>query len=140
MVFDGWIEQGTVDQDTVRYTRDYMKHLRKWLVTEKFTQNKTIVRYEELALPGKGMSKAVGHFGLEYDADKMATIIQFITKNEVQRRTQNIDRSALFANRVIAPEADYEIRKAKFRAERSQLVWDTIKEDPAIAAWFEELT
>jgi hypothetical protein len=126
------------DHGTVRYTNDYMIHLRKWLVTETFTKKKTIVRYEELAPPGNGVAKALGHFGIEADDGRIAQVAAQITKAAVQSYTQDMEKSQ-FANRVIAPEADYEERKAKFHAERAQLVWDTIKADPAIAKWFEEL-
>jgi hypothetical protein len=126
------------DHNIVRYTNDYMIHLRKWLVTEGFTKKKTIVRYEELFLPGRGVAKALGHFGIEADDDRISRIAVRITKDEVRDHTRDMEKSQ-FANRVIAPEDDYEQRRAKFHAEKTDLVWDTIKKDSAIAAWFEEI-
>jgi len=127
------------ESDTARYTRDYMIHLRKWLVDEKFTEHKTILRYEDLRdNPEKTFTKVLKHFGEEFDKEKFDKVKAEVTKKKVRDHTQDLDNS-IFKNRVIAVEENYEELRKKFWDEKSSVVWETMKEDLELCKWFEEI-
>jgi hypothetical protein len=118
------------DQGIVRYTLNYVRHLRKWLLEEDFTVRKTILRHEDLA--AGGLEKALAHLGENIPRDRIAEALAFATKEEVAARTCDLEDS-VYKNRVIAPEADYPARKAAFLRDKSDLILDTVREDPEVA-------
>lgn len=110
-------EQSTDDETAVReWAGRYAEHLAKWLVNESFTHEKLVVRYEDIKrdLPGT-FAKIADFFGQTLDVKKLEDAAGRVTKNEVKRKTAHDDRA-------VRLKADYELRRAKFREQFTDLI------------------
>jgi hypothetical protein len=110
-------EQSTEDETAVReWAGRYAEHLAKWLVHERFTEHKRVVRYEDLKqdLPGT-FAQIAEFFGQTLNADKLEKAAARVTKKEVKRKTAHDDRAVRLKD-------DYEARRARFREQFSGLI------------------
>ena len=75
--------------ERVKYwTTLYGRHLRKWLVEEKASEKKTIIRYENMqrTLPTE-FSRVAAHFGMALDPAKLKSTMKRVSKQEVKEKT-----------------------------------------------------
>ncbi|NNC90413.1 MAG: hypothetical protein HKN82_18310 [Akkermansiaceae bacterium] len=104
------------------WTRRYAAHLDKWLVTERFTERKTAIRYEGLHsdLPAE-FSKICSHFDQPLDEDRLLRVAGEITKWVLK---QKAPREA----RLVDLAEDYAARRRQFRAQHGDWLWTTLLE------------
>jgi hypothetical protein len=119
--------------ERITYWSDlYGRHLDKWLHQERFTQKKTVLRYEGLQndMPAE-FSKIVAHYGEALDAEKLTRAVARTTKQEIQRKVVH-DR------RVINTHEAYASSRDNFRGKQQNLVWDALLQNrPHLAEDFE---
>jgi hypothetical protein len=112
-------KEGLNDADRIGYWSDlYGRHLDKWLHTEKFTEKKTVLRYERLKshLPSEFV-KVTQHFGIELDGQKLLKIAAATTKEEIKRKTTH-DQQVINLNK------EYGMKREDFYRQSADLVWD----------------
>jgi len=102
------------------WTQLYGKHLVKWLIEEKASENKTIVRYENMAMNmAREFRKITDHFGVEFDDTRMNAAIERVSRQEVTKKTSH-DRG------VIRDTSDYASNRRMFAKEYGSFVDNTI--------------
>jgi len=134
------------ESEALRYTEDYMIHLRKWLPVPEFVESITRIRYEELQRIKDGdvepFLRVLAHFdwnlAVEGGEQRVLEVYRQVSKATVKNHTQEMEKS-IFKNRVIAPEEDYEERRRKFHEAYADAIWAHVAKEPDIAKWFEEL-
>jgi len=111
------------DIDRIKYwSMLYGNHLSKWLVRENITQKKTIITYEGLKLDVyEEFGKVCRHFGIALDADRLATLVKRISKDELKKVTRHDQQ-------VVDLSATYEIDRQKFEQKHDRLVRDLVIE------------
>lgn len=73
----------------------YGLHLEKWLLKENFTEKKTIIKYEKLKSDiTDEFKKICAHFGLALNEEKLKSIINLATKENLKIKTPH-DRQAV---------------------------------------------
>lgn len=133
MSFDN---EDTHDQTRIAYWGDvYGKHLYKWLVTETFTTQKTVVTYEKMVSDMDSVFQAItAHLGGEYDAVKLKEVMAIVTKEEVKRKTEAHDE------RVVRLADGYQQTGKEFKEKYSDLVWQSVLKDrPELKQFFANL-
>jgi len=103
-------KQSPTDEQAVTHWADrYAAHLAKWLVDERFTTEKTTLRYEQLRadLPG-AFERITRFFGESLDRDRLERAAQRVTKDEVKRKTSHDEQ-------VVQLKRDYEAERTRFR-------------------------
>lgn len=110
-------EQSTTDQAAVReWAGRYAEHLRKWLVEETFTDEKRVIRYEDLRRDLTGTFAQIAEFfGQTLDAARLEDAASRVTKKEVKRKTGHDDRAVRLKD-------DYDSRRARFREQFTDLI------------------
>lgn len=105
----------------IRWTDIYGRHLEKWILIETFTVQKTVLRYDLLRDSMiSEFSKLVRHFDKVPDPAKIYRAASLVTKQAVAAKVDSDDPQ------VIAKQADYGVRRIKFREKFSGLISDRI--------------
>ena len=101
----------------------YGRHLDKWLHQERFTQEKTVVRYERLKTNiGEEFSKLCGHFEWPLDLDRVNAVSAQVTKERVKETTSH-DPQATNLTR------NYAEGRQRFHKDQGDFVWEVLLDD-----------
>lgn len=109
----------------------YGRHLRKWLLTEKFTAKKTVLTYEALKsdLP-VAFAALCGHFNLPLDAAKLEAANARVSKESLKKKTGH-------DNQVVNLSQSYEAARKCFQERHSRFVMEAVlAEDEKLAGLF----
>ena len=102
-----------------KWTKLYARHLQKWLLDEDFTKHKTIINYEGLKNnPEKVFEMICRHFDENFDADKLLSIMDQVSKEEVAKKTTHDPQ-------VIKLKQDYEDLRQEFTEKYGAEVMET---------------
>jgi hypothetical protein len=98
----------------------YGRHLDKWLHTENFTIQKTILRYEGLVqdMPTE-FEKLTKHFGQSLDIPRLKIAAEKVSKNEVKKKTAH-------DLQVVNLNGRYETRRRQFIEQHGDYVWQVL--------------
>lgn len=112
------------DRERIKYwSKVYAKHLSKWLISENFSDKKTIVKYENLRDSLKDeFAKITAHFDEALNLDKLENIAQIVSKQEVQKKTKHDVQ-------VIATDPLYETTREYFQLKHGQEIIDLVIEE-----------
>jgi len=113
----------------------YGRHLQKWLVDESFTDQKTLIRYSRLKADiSSEFAKICRHFSAEFDAGRLASISEKVSKRRIDERVSDDDP------KVINLDETYEERRERFREEKGNMVRDLVSgERPRVRSFFSDL-
>lgn len=104
----------------VHWSTRYALHLSKWLVGEKFTKKKTVLRYEQLRANLTEAFRAVSaHFDVPFDKEMLAVADTAVTKERVKQNTA-------YNNSVMTISTRYEEERQRFRHAYGELIWEQI--------------
>lgn len=105
----------------ILHTKEYAKHMMKWIFDEKFTKKKTIISYDFLVEDlEKEFSKICNHFYNSFDIDdEKIKNIKNITKQDVKKRIYR-------DSRVVRVEPQYNNNREVFREKNYDLIKNTI--------------
>lgn len=102
----------------------YVDHLGKWLVDERFTSRKTVVRYDRLRSdPFAEFTKVIQHFGGDVDRRRIEGVVAQVTKDAVRAKVGADDPQ------VIPVAADYLALRSRFDEQFGALIWTTLGAD-----------
>ena len=115
-------------EDTERivyYARLYGRHLKKWLITENFTRQKTIITYERLSAdPSAEFAKVCAHFKKEFDREKFLQVVARVSKESLKEKTAHDQQ-------VVNLSASYQQQRESFAQSHAPLVMETVfAQDP----------
>jgi hypothetical protein len=115
----------------IHLSDSYGRHLDKWLHSERFTKQKTILTYEGMKQDiAAEFTKVTEHFGQELDKTRLEKVIAQITREEVKRKTK-------FDSKVVQLRPEYDISRDKFQKMYKTLVWNNLtKERPHLLKYF----
>ncbi|MEK6531621.1 MAG: sulfotransferase domain-containing protein [Deltaproteobacteria bacterium] len=87
-------KEDTDDAQRIRHWAGfYGRHLKKWLIDEKESERKTIVRYEDMSRNlEKEFMKITAHFSEAFDPDRLKAAMESATKAEVKKKTTHDDK------------------------------------------------
>jgi hypothetical protein len=126
-------QENLEDSERVVYwSQLYGQHLKKWLITERFTSRKTVLTYERLtrALVSE-FSKVCDHFGLPLDTKRLLEISALATKESLKEKTQH-------DSQVVNLSGSYQARRKDFQQRHAKLIMKTVfEQDEGLAAFFE---
>jgi hypothetical protein len=114
-------KEGIDDRDRIAYWSDlYGRHLDKWLHRERFTQRKTVVRYERLKddLTAE-FSSICAHFGKTLEVERLQAAVAQVTRRRVKEKTQHDPQ-------VINVTHIYEEMRQRFHAQHGAFVWQVL--------------
>ncbi|MGD9827251.1 MAG: sulfotransferase domain-containing protein [Hyphomicrobiaceae bacterium] len=102
----------------------YVDHLGKWLVDERFTRRKTIVRYDRLRSDPFGeFAKVIRHFGGDVDRGRIEQVVAQVTKDAVRAKVGADDPQ------VIPVASDYPALRSRFDEQFGAQIWTTLRAD-----------
>ena len=98
----------------------YGKHLSKWMIGDCYSERKTIITYERLRNSlWEEFGCVVEHFGKELDKQKLASVANQVTRDEVKDRTRHDPQ-------VISRERTYSESREEFRNSYGAKVLDLV--------------
>jgi hypothetical protein len=98
----------------------YGRHLDKWLIRERFTIRKTVLRFEDLKTdPSQVLIRIAAHFDQVVDEERIHRVPEQVTKGEVKDKTLH-DPQAVDLN------AAYETGRERFRKAHGERVWGAV--------------
>ncbi len=118
-------------QRVLHWSSVYREHLRKWLLNESFSEEKVLIRYEELqAHPWESFQALCPFLGLSFDQERFQRIFRETGKESVRRMTSD--------NPSIVEEQQGKERLAKkFEEEMGDRVRQTVfGKIPELLAYF----
>lgn len=112
----------------------YARHLAKWLVQEEFSRKKTVVTYEGMkADMANEFAKICQHFGEKLDANKLAVVIEKVSKVELKKKTAHDAQ-------VVNLSAEYQSNREAFSDKYSAQIYAEIySHEPALQPWLPKL-
>jgi hypothetical protein len=121
----------TSEPDILRFSERYGQHLWKWLVAEKFTHRKTIIRYDRLHEDvAAEMRKIASGIGVLID-DERARAAAIIADKRTMKLSTGYDP------KIMREGIDYEVARADFRRNFSDTVWrQVLNNREEIMEWF----
>lgn len=129
MMYD---KEDTADPARVEHwARYYGRHLDKWLLSEKVSEKKTIVRYERMMkdMPSE-FAKITAHFGEALNTGKLASASSRVSKKEVKSKTAH-------DNQVVNMDAHYADAREAFSKKFGPLIEKVIFEaSPGLKKFF----
>jgi hypothetical protein len=128
-------DQGDDDLSAIEHWSDrYGRHLAKWLVNERFTERKTVLRYERLKIDiEREFGKLCDHFDAPFDGGRLVRAAQTVSKAEVERKTEHDPK-------VIAKGRDYADRRERFLAAHRDRIRDRVLSvEPALGRHLAEV-
>ncbi len=116
-----YYKEDYTDTELISYwAMQYRKHLVKWLIEEKFTNEKLVLRYEDLSKSLEICFKSLSAFiGVDYDNSKLKRANYKVTKNEVKNRTPHDPQ-------VVDVSGSYKRDRCEFSQDFTELVLDTV--------------
>jgi hypothetical protein len=98
----------------------YGRHLDKWLHTENFTTQKTVLRYEGLVqnMPAE-FAKLTEHFGQTLDLARLNAAAEKVSKSEVKKKTAH-------DSQVVNLNDRYETSREQFMKQQDEYVWQVV--------------
>lgn len=100
------------------WTELYSNHLYKWLVAEKFTVKKTVLRYESMRADlNAELAKVSAFFGVEFDAKRAEDAAAKVSKDAIREKTKHDPR-------VINVSKGYESSREDFRKLYGKEIYD----------------
>lgn len=114
-------QQSPEDEGAARqWAGRYAEHLAKWLVHERFTTDKLLVRYEDLRADLHGtFARITNFFGQPFDPAALSRASERVTKDEVKRKTSHDPQ-------VVQLKRDYEAARAAFREDLGPIVREVV--------------
>lgn len=98
----------------------YGRHLAKWLHEEDFTSKKAVLSYERLRSDAASeFRKLADHFGVVLDGEKLRRALEGSSKEKLKEKTAHDPQ-------VVNLKKDYEMKRAGFRVEHADLIWETL--------------
>lgn len=131
MMYD---KENLKNKEKVEYwSNTYKNHLRKWLLEESFTKNKTIVRYENLLNDlHKEFEKVTKFFGDDIDSDKLDGILQKVSKKELKKKTTH-------DKQVVNLSDSYSDKRSLFKEDFEEYINEIIfKDNSELSKFFED--
>ena len=122
------------DTDKVLYwTELYAQHLKKWLIDEKFTQKKAVVKYEQLLLsPHVEFSKITSFFEMDFNKDCFDKCVSQISKEQLKEKTAHDAQ-------VVNLSMEYETTRQRFKDDHSDFIWEALlKEHKGMINFFKD--
>ena len=108
------------DERIIYWSELYGRHLSKWLLTENFTQKKTILTYENMQNDiYPEFKKVCDHFGVEFNKAKLDKILHLVNKENLKKKTKH-DKQVVNINQ------SYDKLRKDFIEKKSELVMDII--------------
>lgn len=103
------------------WTELYSMHLAKWLVLEKFTKRKTVIRYEKLLKdPQSEFPRVVKHLGGNFDQERFHTCLSLATKEDIKQVAEN--------PKIVDTTDKYEVGREIFKRKYSGRIWRKLLE------------
>ncbi len=127
-------EQDLQNDDLVDAWADhYARHVKKWVIDEKFTAQKIVLTYEGLKSDiGSEFQKISDFFGVPFDADKAAKAAASVSKEKISEKTKHDPK-------VINLDKDYSNRREEFKKRYSARIYELIRTRyPEVATLFEQ--
>jgi len=120
-------------QRIIQWSSNYAKHLEKWLITESFTERKTILRYERLRDDMVNeFQKICSHMNAAFSAEKINKAATQVTKAKLKEKSSH-------DKQVVVTDPVYERRRLDFVQNHSSLVMDTVVAvNPRLQLFFQE--
>ena len=109
------------DKNRVKYWAQlYGSHLSKWLIEEKFTKTKAIIKYERLKNDFYNEFRLItDFFGQTLDLNKLEKAKNKVSKKEVKLHTKHDEKVVTLSN-------DYEKERALFLKQFSNFIYEII--------------
>lgn len=127
-------KESLADTDRILYwTELYAQHLKKWLIDEKITQKKALVKYEQLLLsPHLEFSKITSFFGMDFDKDHFDKCALQISKEQLKKKTAHDEQ-------VVNLSSEYGLTRQRFKNDHSDFIWESLlNECKVLIDFFEE--
>lgn len=114
-------KEDTDDAQRIRHWAGfYGRHLKKWLIDEKGSERKTIVRYEDMTRNlEKEFMKITAHFSEVFDPLRLKAAMESVTKTEVKKKTSHDDK-------VVNTGAGYASMRDEFLKKHAGLIEETV--------------
>ncbi len=98
----------------------YGRHLRKWLIDDKESRRKTIIRYENMTNNLETeFSRITAHYSEAFDPERLKTIKAIVSKAEVKKKT-------LHDEKVVNTGENYASMRDEFSKRHSLLIEDAV--------------
>lgn len=109
----------------------YAKHLDKWLISEKFSNKKTILTYEGMKNDiHKEFKKICDHYDVPFNSERLNIISRRVNKEEVKKKTTH-------DKQVINISNEYKINRINFVLNEGDYIWECIMtQNPDIKKFF----
>lgn len=120
------------DKQKIAHWSDlYGRHLNKWLIAERFTTKKTVLRYENMKNDiNTEFAKICDHFGLPFDAQRLATVSKEVSKEKLKEKTKH-------DNQVVNLSSDYDSERKNFHKKNEALIMDAVfSVAPGVKSYF----
>ena len=105
----------TREENVVPYAKVYAKHLRKWLLDERFTKRKTVVCYEDMQRDATAQILRIGaHLGISISREHAEASARNASKERLVEVTSGWGDET---RPVIRMSSDYEELRSRFRDE-----------------------
>lgn len=127
-----YYRESIYDRSRIAYWSElYGKHLSKWLIEETFSKKKTLLTYEGMKRNiGAEFEKIARHFSVRYDAKRLESAVEKVSKKEVKTKTAH-DRQVINLSRT------YENQKESFREKYGPFVMQKIfEQQPVLKEFF----
>jgi hypothetical protein len=116
-------QQPHTEQSIEPWAELYGRHLDKWLYQERFTERKTIVRYDRMVhSTASEFEKLCHHFDQPFNPRKLDQAVSLSSKERVKKKTPHDPQ-------VVTLVPDYESTRETFRLQSGDLVWTIVLRD-----------
>ena len=114
-------KEDTNNPEKIAYWSDlYGRHLEKWLHQERFTRQKTIVRYERFkASAHDEFRKICDHFEEPFEKERFESLMSMVSKGHVNEKTVHDPQ-------VINLSKKYSEGRKRFHDEQGEFVWQVL--------------
>lgn len=116
-----YYQEDIYDRKRIEYWAElYGLHLKKWLLEETFTIQKTVVTFEGMKKHmEEEFKKICDHLSVTFNRERLQPALMKVTKTEVKRKT-------LHDRKVINLSGAYRVEKEKFERRYSSFIMDCI--------------
>jgi predicted O-methyltransferase YrrM len=126
-------EDFTGDGRVLHWSKEYAKHLSKWLLDENFTKRKLIIRYEDLKSKPIDTFKLLSDFyGISLDEKRISEALSLVSKKTIREKTEWHNA------RVQNVDSGYDLSRREFRFKHAALIEQIIvSTEPRLRSLFD---
>ena len=116
-----YYRENTNDKSRIQHWANlYGRHLNKWLLEERFTEKKNVVKYENLKQDiNSEFKKICDHFSEQFSEAKLEKVVDRVSKESLKKKTQHDQQ-------VVNLSESYEGARLLFRSENKDLVCEQV--------------